>query len=137
MKKELFPGVEVSYKKFGDVKFDGFMCSLYISEPLQFRGVEGLSYSAFIVPLRYKDNKARYPIYLRCGFTERHYVESYIEDEQIVRLMQITDYDGFATPDYLRQRFYQCIVNNTGNLRRYSNKHFAMHCKLHGVKRVG
>lgn len=137
MKKELFPGIEVSYKKFGDVKFDGFVCSLYISEPLKFKGQNELSYSAYIVPLRYKSNKARYPIYLRCGFTSKLCPDCFFDEQQIVRLMQITEYDGFATPDSLRKRFYQCFINHKNEMERYANKHFALHCKLHGVKKIG
>ena len=137
MKKELFPGVEVSYKKFDDVKVDGFVCSLYVSEPLRIKGNDDLFYSAYIVPLRYKDNKARYPIYLKFGVTEKCVPENYMEEHQLVRLFEITEYDGFATPEFIAKRFYQCFVNKKNEMMRYSKKHFALHCKVHGVKVIG
>ena len=66
MKYEAHKNFFVPFKKYCDVKVDGFVCSLYVSEPLRIKGNEDLFYSAYIVPLRYKDNKARYPIYLKC-----------------------------------------------------------------------
>lgn len=136
MKKELYPGYEISYKKFDDVKIDGFLCSLYISEPFYLRGKENLSYSAYIVPLRYKGNKVRYPIYLRCSLTEKEHPECLIEDKQIERLIQISEYDGFMSVEMLKKRLYQGFFNLSNQLMKYSKKHFALHCKLHGVQRI-
>ena len=132
MKYEVHKGFPISFKKYCDVKVEGFECSLYTSQ-LWFYACSGVEqYSALIIPLKYKGKKLPYKMVLQCGFTGACSPNCYIDEFSIRELMRISSYEGILNAEKLKWAFYGEFFKRKEELLRYSERHFNLQFRLYG-----
>ena len=133
MKYEIMKGFPISFKKYCDVKVEGFECSLYTSQ-LWYYACSGVEqYSALIIPLKYKGNRLSNKIPLLCGFTGACQPNCYINDFTIRELMRISHYDGELDAEKLKWKLYHAgFFYYKEKLLEYSQKHFNWQFRMHG-----
>lgn len=133
MKYEVHKGFPISFKKYCDVKVEGFDCSLYTSQ-LWYYACSGVEhYSVLIIPLRYKGKKLPYKMPLLCGFTGACSPNCLIDDFTIRELMRISRYEGNLNSEDLKWKLYHDgFFKYKEELLKYSQKHFNLEFRLHG-----
>lgn len=133
MKYEVHKNFFVPFKKYCDVKVEGFECSLYVSQ-LWFYSYSSVEQrSALIIPLKYKGKKLPYKLPLLCGFVGTHTAKCLIDDFTIRELMRVSRYDGNLNSEELKWKLYHDgFYGYIPKLLEYSEKHFSLQFRLHG-----
>ncbi len=135
MKYEICKGFPISFKKYCDVKTEGFECSLYTSQ-LWYYAWSGVEYyTALIVPLRYKGKKLPYKIILQCQFTGACQPSCLIDEFSVRELMRISHYDGNLSPEKLKWALYDEFFKHKEELLKYSERHFHLQFMMYGNPR--
>ena len=133
MKYEVHKGFPISFKKYCDVKVEGFDCSLYTSQLWYYQGSGVEHYSALIIPLKYKGKKLPYKMPLLCGFVGTHTANCLIDDFTIRELMRISQYDGKLSSEELKWKLYHDgFFKYRPELLKYSESHFNLQFRMYG-----
>jgi hypothetical protein len=133
MKYEVHKGFPISFKKYCDVKVEGYECSLYTSQLWFYQGSGVEHYSALIIPLKYKGKKLPYKMPLLCGFVGTHTANCLIDDFTIRELMRISQYDGKLSSEELKWKLYhEGFFKYRPELLKYSESHFNLQFRMHG-----
>jgi hypothetical protein len=126
-------GFPISFKKYCDVKVEGYECSLYTSQLWFYQGSGVEHYSALIIPLKYKGKKLPYKMPLLCGFVGTHTANCLIDDFTIRELMRISQYDGKLSSEELKWKLYhEGFFKYRPELLKYSESHFNLQFRMYG-----